>query len=145
MKKDDDLHFSTDEKELDKKIDKELEKFNKDAEQLNILDKIQDEPPSPGYMGVKLGADSEPGDDGVYEIDLNVLLAADLAQCPGTVIPVLLDNTVQTAFEKRDAYRSEKRKLDFQWIWILILIIGVGVFILVLFSILPGVLKGIHL
>lgn len=132
-----DLHFTKqDEDSIDRLVDKELNKFKDDTAELKILTDIEEKPPQPGYMSVSLGESKE--EDGLYTIDLNTLLAADLSNCPGTVIPVLLDNTVQTAFEIADAYKPEKIRLPFNWIWIIILIIGVLIVIFVILNVLPN-------
>ena len=142
MKKEekDDLSFPTKEEmdNLDKSIDKELAKFKTDIESLKILDDVQETPPKPGYMKTKLGPGSEPDDDGLYEVDLDTLLAADLSNCPGTVLPVLIDNTLQTMFAIRDAYKPEKRAISFPWIWIILIVVGLIIVFLVINLVLPA-------
>lgn len=138
-----DLHFSeTDVSKVEKEIDSELHKFSKDAEEISVLSKVKDAPVEPGYMKVELGEDADDGnkgrDSGLYAIDLNQLLAADLSNCPGTVLPTLLDNTVAAAFAKRDAYRIEKRKIPWQWLWLLIVAIGVIIVIMIILMVLSN-------
>lgn len=138
-----DLHFSEkDVSRVEKDIDAELHKFSKDAEEISVLSKVKDAPVEPGYMRVALGEGADDGlggkDSGLYGIDLNQLLSADLSNCPGTVLPTLLDNTVAAAFAKRDAYRIEKRKIPYQWLWLLIVAIGVIIAIMIILMVLSN-------
>lgn len=68
--------------------------------------------------------------DGVYAVDCNALLRAQISDCPSTVIPMLIDHGIRTAVDIRNTYRPEKRLPSFNLIWLLLLIVGFGIFIL---------------
>lgn len=105
-------------------IDKALMKLET-RDKIKVLSEIKESPPKPNYMKTNI-------DGNIYAIDLNVLLQAQIADCPATVIPMLIDHAVRTAVDIKDTYKPEKRILDFTWIWLLILIIGLGIVFLVM-------------
>lgn len=61
---------------------------------------------------------------GAYSVDLRSLFKAELSDCPGTVIPMLVDHTVRTSLDLKNAFRPEKRFLSFQYWWVIFLAIG---------------------
>jgi len=81
------------------KIDEELFKIR---DKVKIIDDIKTNPPPPGAVGVTL-------EKGVHEIDLSTLLSSQIVDCPGTVIPMLIDHGVRTAVDIKDTYKPERR------------------------------------
>ena len=86
-------------------------------DKIQLMDNIKNNPPRPGEMKQTIA-------EGVYEIDLDALLAAQINDCPATVIPMLIDHGVRTAVDIKQTYKPEKRILDFQYWWVIFLAIG---------------------
>jgi len=114
--------------DIDSKVDATLEKLKEQIETVEVIREVEEHPPEPGYMSVKL----EPGEE---IIDLHTLFKAELSDSPGTVIPMLVDHTVRTALDLKTAFRPEKRHLDFEYWWLIFLFIGIAasVFLLNMF------------
>ena len=100
--------------EISSKLDdiKTKDKIDK----IKLRNKIANEPPDKNVMSVNI-------EEGVYQIDLRALLDAQIADCPATVIPMLIDHGVRTAVDIKDTYKPEKRTLRFEYWWILVLMI----------------------
>lgn len=114
-KEDKDVSFKpVPEQDVDAKVDERLEKVR---DRMKLLDDIKNKPPKPGVMTTIIPP-------GSYAVDLNTLLAAQISDCPATVIPMLIDHGVRTAVDIKDTYRTEKRHLDFQYWWVIFLVIG---------------------
>ena len=120
--------FKISEEDIHDKIDKTLETMKEQIETVEAIREIEDHPPKPDYMQVKL----EPG---VEVIDLHTLFKAELSDCPGTVIPMLVDHTVRTALDLKKAFKPEKRHLDFEYWWLLFIPVGLiaAIFLLNMF------------
>lgn len=99
---------------IDDKVDEKLKEI---GDKIQLTNKAEKNPPEPGEMKVEL----KPG---LYEVDLNTLLNAQLSDCPATVIPMLIDHGVRTAVDIKNVYRPEKRYLGFQYWWVIFLAIG---------------------
>jgi len=106
------------EKDIHSEIDEKLLGLH-NRDKIKLLNEVKENPPEPGEMEVEIK-------EGIYAIDLNTLLAAQLSDCPATVIPMLIDHGVRTAVDIKDTYRAEKRKLAFEYWWVIFLIIGMG-------------------
>jgi len=115
-KEDEDVSFKPvePEKDIHTKVDERLQKVR---DKMKLLDDIKNDPPPPGTMKTVIPP-------GSYAVDLNALLAAQISDCPATVIPMLIDHGVRTAVDIKDTYRTEKRHLDFQYWWVIFLVIG---------------------
>jgi len=98
------------------KIDTELLKIR---DKIKIMDDIKTNPPVPGEMKQIIS-------EGVYAVDLDALLSAQLSDCPATVNPMIIDHAVRTAVDIKNTYKPEKRLPEFNFIWILVLIVGLG-------------------
>jgi len=96
------------------KIDIELMKVR---DKVKIIDDVKNNPPKPDEMQQVIP-------EGAYVVDLDTLLAAQITDCPATVIPMLIDHGVRTAVDIKQTYKPEKRMLGFQYWWIIILIVG---------------------
>jgi len=104
--------------DIDETVDKEMLRVR---DKIQLMDEVKRNPPLPGEMNQSIK-------DDIYEIDLDTLLAAQLNDCPATVIPMLIDHGVRTAVDIKNTYKPERRILDFQYWWIIFLIVGlVGV------------------
>ena len=109
---------------IDKKVDEKLKSAKEQLrDKIRLINKIKNELPPTGIMETEIP-------DGRYAIDLNTLLRAQIADCPSTVIPMLIDHGIRTAVDIRNTYRPEKRLPSFNLIWLLLLIVGFGIFIL---------------
>lgn len=102
------------EKDMHDKIDTELLKIR---DRIKIMDDVKTKPPIPGEMTQTIP-------EGVYAVDLDTLLSAQINDCPATVIPMLIDHGVRTAVDIKQTYKPKKRVLDFQYWWVIFLIIG---------------------
>jgi len=109
-------------RDIDKEVDKELLKIR---DKIKLVDDVKTNPPRPGEM-------LTPIPEGTYAIDLNTLLAAQLVDAPGTVIPMLIDHGVRTAVDIKDTYKPERRVLDFQYWWVIFLVIGMIAMVFIL-------------
>ena len=116
MAKNDDFSFKK--SDVHEDIDEALKQL-RTRDKIQLVEKVKAEPPETGYMKEEI----QPG---VYAIDLNTLLMAQLSDCPATVIPMLIDHGVRTAVDIKETYKPEKRALAFQYWWILFLIMGLG-------------------
>lgn len=115
----DDIDFKpVDINDIHKRVDSEIDKIREDIETLSTIRQIEEKPPESGTMSV----DIKPG---VYAVDLRRYIKGQLADCPGTVIPVLVDHTVRTSLDLKNAFRTEKRVVDFQYWWVFFAVIGV--------------------
>ena len=114
---DEDKYKITEEtKDVHSDIDQALRRIQK-RDKIQLVNDVKVKPPTPGKMNVDLTP-------GKYAIDLSVLLAAQLSDCPATVIPMLIDHAVRTNIDIKEAYKPEKRILDFHFWWIIILVGG---------------------
>lgn len=153
--------------DIDKKIDDKLksedirskEKFIdnlagiKELDEQNPLEQaikyraVKQNPPEPGYMGVKcykvkdakgkdiVVSESEITDpdgkksiqrfkhDPFFTIDLNTAIAADITACPSSTIPMLLDMAQKKVELKKTAFKVKTRREEFNWWWILFAIL----------------------
>ena len=123
--KDDYIDFKPVEDDIYKKIDEKLKDFDRSTREAQIRDRIRllndvrENPPEKGEMSVEIP-------EGIYAIDLRALLEAQLTDCPATVIPMLIDHGVRTAVDIKNAYKPEKRRLNFEYWWVIFMIIGLG-------------------
>ena len=99
---------------IEEKVDEELKQL---TDKIKIRTNIENNPPIPGEMKTEIP-------EGQYAIDLNTLLAAQIVDCPSTVIPMLIDHGVRTAVDIKETYKPEKRVLDFQYWWVIFMVIG---------------------
>lgn len=86
------------------------------ASRIQFADKIRKNPPKPGFMKVEV----EPK---IYSIDLNTDAHWWFTRAC-TVFPLLLDQVKRTHMDLRDSFKTERRKLDFQYWWVIFLVIG---------------------
>jgi len=84
---------------------------------VQLINSAKKHPPAQGVMGVELTPEK-------YDIDLNTLVLAQLSDCPSTVIPMLIDHGIRVAVDIKNAYRPEKRQLNFNYLWVIIFIFG---------------------
>jgi len=101
-------------------INKEVDEALKIRDKIKLIDEVQKHPPKPDEMKTDIP-------DGIYAIDLNTLLAAQLSDCPATVIPMLIDHGVRTAVDIKETYKPEKRLLEFHYWWVIFLVLGLGI------------------
>jgi len=108
-------------RDIHSEIDTEIFKIR---DKVRLVDEAKKHPPKPGVMKTEIP-------DGVYAIDLNALLAAQLSDCPATIIPMLIDHGVRTAVDIKETYKPEKRIMDFNYWWVIAVIIGSPVVLLI--------------
>jgi hypothetical protein len=127
----------TDENKIHDDIDDALRNImNKDK--IQLVNEVIVHPPLNDYM-------KEEVPPGVYALDLRTALNAQLSDRPASVNPMIVDHACRAAVNRRDAYKSEKRKLPFQYWWLLLLLIGGGVILLFVMMLLPDIMKNFHL
>lgn len=122
----DDLDFSINkDKDIDSKVDKAVKiKLDKPVEsRIRFAHNIKKNPPKPGFMKV----DVTPA---IYSIDLNTD-ANWWFNHSCTVFPFLLDQGIRTHVDIKDSFKTEKRKLDFQYWWVIVLLITVPIVLLI--------------
>jgi hypothetical protein len=76
-------------------------------------------------------------EDPFMTIDLNTLIQADVAACPSSVMPMLVDEYVQIALAEKKEFKPEKPKKEFNYWWILFLLMPlpmVALWLLALFG-----------
>jgi len=113
--KDDDVSFKPVEpQDIDTRVDESLKKIR---DKIKLKDDIKNNPPEKGKMLTQIPP-------GTYAIDLNALLNAQITNCPGTVIPMLIDHGVRTAVDIKETYKPEKRNIEFKWLWAVVLVLG---------------------
>jgi hypothetical protein len=107
--------------DINSRVDNELLRIR---DRIKLVDDIKKNPPKPGVLNIDIP-------DGTYEIDLNTLLAAQITDCPATIIPMLIDHGVRTAVDIKETYKPEKRMLDFSYWWLIVLIIGLVAIVMI--------------
>jgi len=100
---------------VEKKVDLKLAQIQ---DKIKTIEEMKVNPVKPGYGSV----DIPPGK---YAVDLNALFNGQISDCPGTVIPMLIDQAVRVNLDKRESYKPEKRSLDFKYWWVIFLMIGI--------------------
>lgn len=126
MSEDEPIKFDID-REVDKAIDEMEKKLEERKEpslsKIQFAHDIKKNPPKPGYMEVKV----KPA---IYAMDLNTDAHWFFTKA-STVFPLLLDQVKRTHIDLKDSFKSEKRKLDFNYLFIIILAAGlVGILLL---------------
>lgn len=104
--------------QIDKEIDKALEKTKQVEDRVRIAHEIKENPPKPGFMKT----DVKPG---IYSIDLNTD-ANWWFNHVCTVFPWLMDQGIRTHVDIRDSFKPEKRHADFNLVWLLLIPIGLA-------------------
>lgn len=158
-------NFSEDDDKHDRIVHILDEKYNIDTlkkldeknpmEQAIKYDAVKSNPPRKGFMkvdvfestdndGNPIAVSKSKGFDGkeqevkhypIMSVDLNTLIAADIAACPSNVMPMLLDEYQLLAVNEKRKFKPEKRKDEFNWWWIvffLLMIPGI-IFVILLF------------
>jgi len=159
--KEDEIHKEI-ERKLDKIEDeektiteiKQLDELNP-LERAEKFEEIKKNPPQPGYMDVKVygGTNKNTGEpvvvsiskgpkgDGdekvilhnpIMPVDLNTSVKADIAACPSSVIPMVIDERLQLQADEKKEYKPRKRKPEFNWGWVLILMLMVPAIVFVI-------------
>lgn len=114
----DDVSFKPIEKpDINTKVDETIQRVR---DKLKLQEDIKNKPPEKGEMTTVIPP-------GTYAIDLNALVNAQIVNCPGTVIPMLIDHGVRTAVDIKETYKPEKRIISFKWLWAVVLFLGVMV------------------
>lgn len=109
--------------QIDKEIDKALEKTKQVEDRVRIAHEIKENPPKPGFMKT----DVKPG---IYSIDLNTD-ANWWFNHVCTVFPFLLDQGIRTHVDIKDSWKPEKRFMDFNYMFLVIAVIGfIGVIVM---------------
>jgi len=163
-KKTDELFKEKDAQEFIESLDKikELDEQNP-SEQAIKYKAVKQNPPKPGYMEVKMHKDKdekqkdiivsesdvlddngEPTEkvkrfkhDPFFTVDLNKLLMADIAACPSSVGPMLIDMAQKVVELKKTGFGIHSRRAEFNWWWIvfaLLLIPGIIAVILLMMA-----------
>lgn len=130
---------------LDDKVDRvlDLKKLDEDnpMERAIKFDYLKKNPPTPGYMKVKMHeASDKDGNKFVVSeseqkngmlrlvhdpyriVDLNTSIMADVTRCPSHVMPQLIDEYVQINMQEKGEFKPEKVKEEFRWWWLIILL-----------------------
>jgi len=107
--------YKKDTSSISQVVDAEILKVR---DKIKLVDEIKSNPPVKGEMETEIK-------DGIYSIDLDTLLNAQISDCPATVIPMLIDHGIRTAVDIKETYKPEKRAMDFHYVWVLILIAGI--------------------
>jgi len=103
------------EKTVEEQVDQRIAEVQ---DKIKTIEEMKVKPVKPGYATI----DIPPGK---YAVDLNDLFNGQISECPGTVIPMLIDHAVRTNLDKRDSYKVEKRIIDFKYWWVFGLIAGI--------------------
>ena len=101
-------------KSVGSEIDKHMDEIR---DKIKLADEVKQHPPEKDVMKEVIG-------EGVYAVDLNCLLMAQLSDCPATVIPMLIDHAVRTNIDIKEAYKAKKRLPSFNFVWLIILLFG---------------------
>ena len=75
--------------------------------------------------------------DPFFTVDLNKLFLADITACPSNVGPMLIDMAQKVVELKKGAFKSERRRTEYNWWWIvmaLLLIPGILTVVFMLFG-----------
>lgn len=141
---------------------KELDEQNP-SEQAIKYRAVKQNSPVPGYMEVRLhkeedekgrpivvsesdvlDPDGKPSEkvkrfkhDPFFTVDLNKLFLADITACPSSVGPMLIDMAQKLVELKKGAFKSERRRTEYNWWWIvmaLLLIPGILTVVFMLFG-----------
>lgn len=110
--------------EIHDRVDEALRSLES-SDKIQLMNDIKTTPPKPDSLKTVI----KPGS---YAVDLRTLLAAQISDCPATVIPMLIDHGVRTAVDIKETYKPEKRYMSFEYKWILWLILGLGIGLVVL-------------
>jgi hypothetical protein len=150
--------FDTEEKK-EKTTEEQVDKLLEESEKLDLMNPseravkynmLKKNLPPAGYNEIKLYQVKEEGGkqilisvskkaDGDYKfiehepissIDLNKLLTEDINSCPSSVMPMLIDESVQVALQEKKEFKPEKAHREFNWWWIVFFMLPIPALVL---------------
>jgi len=104
--------------------DEDDEDITIDSLGLPLNEKAEDKKPpkdNPSIF-VNCNGDLMQAYDPILDIDLAMMAEAQVSDCASTIVPMLIDETVELALEEKKARTPEKRKEQGSWLWIVILL-----------------------
>lgn len=163
-----DVRTEKDIKEMEKFVDnlskvKEYDEQNP-LEQAIKYRAVKQNPPEPGFMEVRCyESENEKGEpvvvsesdeyddegeptgdvkqfehDPFFTVDLNKQIMGDISSCPSSVGPMLIDMAQKLVEIKKGAFKSEKRRSEFNWWWIMLVVLLIPGILTVVFMIFGG-------
>jgi hypothetical protein len=148
IKNEEEAHREIDKKLKETKQKREHFVSDSAQERIRRIHEIKSNPPEPGYMKQTLheakiqkgeqevgrfivikdeNGDIETDDEEnvlllepIITIDLKTLAEAQFADTASNVIPMLMDQAVQTAMSEKKEYKPEKPQKEFAWQWVIL-------------------------